>query len=184
MLPPEDSIQRASVLILHGDLLKRLSRNIEGSEEKNHAASMMHHCKRPELTDTELDLRADALKLFEQEIDGPCSPYLDRLRTSILKAWHSVCCNGPTTSAKVKFEIYKNGKLANLRVVSSSGCIAADNAALSAVTNSSPFYPLPDGAPSPTHIEFTFDARLFFRRDPSIIKEVRAKKTTLVSTCD
>ena len=55
------------------------------------------------------------------------------------------------------FKIHSDGTLSHLRLDHSSGLALADNAALKAVENASPFLALPAGAPADVDIQFTFD---------------------------
>lgn len=194
LLPEEDSIQRASLIMQHGDLLARLARNTQGLEEKRQASQMIHRYTdtNKQLTDAELDLRAAAFRIYGQDSNTPCcSSYLKEMQRRIKRAWFPPhCCGGNYRPPKVLFKVQKNGKLSDLRIVSSSGVAIADQAAITAVINASPFYPLPEGAPAPVDISFTFDYNLFANREsplPSPLSTPKAicpARTTFISTCD
>jgi TonB family protein len=80
--------------------------------------------------------------------------YMDALEQRIMKVWIP-----PTrTSAKqtkVKFDVFADGSITNLKVCEGSGDEVADAAALQAVQDASPFVK-PVGAPLPVEILFTF----------------------------
>jgi protein TonB len=79
--------------------------------------------------------------------------YLQALQQRISSKWRpteldSRLKNGPT--CVVSFEIQRDGRLQNLRVVQSSGSQELDLSAQRAVTEASPFEPLPQGYPGST----------------------------------
>lgn len=59
------------------------------------------------------------------------------------------------------FEVDRQGQVSNLKIKESSGMVATDEAARAAITNASPFRPLPDGAPAKIKLAFTFDYKTF-----------------------
>lgn len=162
LLPADDSIQRAISLMQHGDLMTRLTRESEGLEERNQASQMIERLNCKDFTDAELDMRATAYKLRGQDIDGPCG-YISCLQRAIKRSWFPVR-DSSSRQIKVQFNIHRNGKLSDLHIIRSSGIVAADTAALSAVTEASPFYPLPEGAPPVVTLEFAFDYKISSER--------------------
>ncbi|CAN5365952.1 hypothetical protein BH11CYA1_BH11CYA1_19210 [soil metagenome] len=92
--------------------------------------------------------------------DVDFSAYMAELQRRIKRAWF------PPTDArskrvKVIFKVHRNGEMSNLRLASSSGLTAADEAALKAIETAAPFHTLPEGAPADVDIEFTFDYNVF-----------------------
>jgi len=91
--------------------------------------------------------------------EGPdWSPYLADLKRRMDRAWFP-----PTKSKKnqlyattVVFTNNHDGQITNLHVSQSSGNLIFDKAALTAVENSSPYRPLPEGAPASVDMEFKF----------------------------
>jgi TonB family protein len=61
----------------------------------------------------------------------------------------------------VSFKVHRDGRMTNLKLVSSSGLPIADQAAIRAVQFAAPFQPLPAGAQNVADIEFNFDSSLF-----------------------
>ena len=74
--------------------------------------------------------------------------YFTGMRKAIELVWNypvSAARRGHQGVVGIQFVIYKNGKVKGLKLVSSSGYRALDNAILEAIRLSSPFSPLPDG---------------------------------------
>lgn len=90
-------------------------------------------------------------------------PYLDDLTRRIKRAWFPA--KGDESKRVVAvFKIHKGGELSHLRLDSSSGKAIADQVALKAVENASPFRPLPAGSPDDVDIKFTFGYNAFGSR--------------------
>lgn len=89
-------------------------------------------------------------------------PYMSALQRKIKLAWKPPR-GTESNRIVVTFSVGKNGQLVGLRLVGPSGSAAANQAALNAVRNASPFAPLPPGAPDAVDIEFTFDYNVFRR---------------------
>ena len=83
-------------------------------------------------------------------------PYLSDLQRRIKRAWFPPK-GGESKRIKVGFEVHRGGEIAKLSVIDSSGDAVADQSALKAVENASPFRPLPAGAKDDIKIQFTFD---------------------------
>ena len=87
-------------------------------------------------------------------------PYAVDLQKRIKRAWFPP--KGlEDKRVKVVFELNKDGRMTNLRILISSGLQLVDEAARQAVKNAAPFRPLPDGAPNKVSVEFTFDFKAF-----------------------
>ncbi|MEW6557437.1 MAG: TonB family protein [Elusimicrobiota bacterium] len=89
----------------------------------------------------------------------PYIGYVNILRNKVAQNWNPA----PYTSAGVKkvlvyFRILKNGKIENLTIKESAGVSYIDRSAIRAITNSSPFPPLPVGFPdSSLGVYFMFE---------------------------
>jgi len=76
-------------------------------------------------------------------------PYLSRVHFMIDRSWHLVMPESvfPPLSKKgivtIEFAIQQNGRIAGIRLVSSSGDVPLDRAAWGGITGSDPFPPLP-----------------------------------------
>lgn len=86
--------------------------------------------------------------------------YMADLQRRIKKQWFPPK-DMQSRRVKVMFKIHSSGSLSNLRLVEGTGYPLADQAALTAVQNASPFMSLPNGAPDNVDIEFTFDYNVF-----------------------
>lgn len=90
------------------------------------------------------------------QIDVDFGPYMADLQKRIKKAWSPIRGNHSRHS-KVSFKVHSDGSSSDLKMVKSTGDTDADMADLQAVSDASPFRPLPSGAPEVVDIEFTFD---------------------------
>lgn len=88
------------------------------------------------------------------------SKYMSDLQRRIKRCWFPTR-DTQSLRIKVMFKIHSDGQMSNLRLSAPSHNALADQAALSAVQNASPFAPLPAGAPENVDIEFTFDYNVF-----------------------
>ncbi|MBI1859103.1 MAG: energy transducer TonB [Candidatus Melainabacteria bacterium] len=91
-------------------------------------------------------------------------PYMEELQRRIKREWKPPRGN-ESKRVVVVFKLTKAGELSNLSIKQGSGFIPADDAALLAVREASPFARLPEGAPSLVDIEFTFDYNVFGSKD-------------------
>ncbi len=94
---------------------------------------------------------------------APCldfGPYMADTQRRIKKHWFPPK-GMEKERATVLFEIHSDGKASNVRISKSSNIVAVDQAALNAVSDSSPFRPLPLGSPDKVDIQFTFDYNVF-----------------------
>jgi len=94
------------------------------------------------------------------QADVDFGPYMADLQRRIKRAWFPPKGH-EGDRVVVQFRIHKGGELSNLAISHSSGLAIADQAALSAVGNASPFKPLPAGAPENCGVQFTFDYNVF-----------------------
>lgn len=90
-------------------------------------------------------------------------PYMSALQRKIKRSWRPPRGTESNT-IKVTFSINSDGRLANLKIVQACADQQANQAALNAVINSSPFDPLPPGSNDSIDIEFTFDYNVFQRQ--------------------
>ncbi len=95
-------------------------------------------------------------------------PYLAELQRRIKRAWFP-SKEGQSKRIRVEFEVHRGGELSKLRIIESSESPVADQTALKAVENPSPFRPLPDGAKDDIKIQCTFDYKGFGVR-PELIQ--------------
>lgn len=87
-------------------------------------------------------------------------PYMSELQRRIKKQWFPPKGN-ESKRVTVRFKVRKNGEVASVKLVQSSGLSIADDAAVAAVENASPFGQLPSGSPDEVEIKFTFDYNIF-----------------------
>jgi TonB family protein len=87
-------------------------------------------------------------------------PYMNYLHRVLAKAWTPPDSNGGHC-VKVLFDIHRAGEISGLHIIRSCGNARYDRAALEAVSQASPFRPLPPGAPSSVSIEYTFDYHVY-----------------------
>lgn len=89
--------------------------------------------------------------------------YMSDLQRRIKRSWFPAK-DTQSLRIKVMFKIHSDGQMSNLRLSAPSHNAVADQAALNAVQNASPFAALPPGAPENVDIEFTFDYNVFSGR--------------------
>ncbi len=87
-------------------------------------------------------------------------PYMADLQKRIKRSWFPPRGN-ETKKVVTMFKVHSDGLISDIKLDKSSGMAAADEAALDAVRNASPFRPLPKGAPDVVDIQFTFDYNVF-----------------------
>ncbi len=97
-------------------------------------------------------------------------PYMEDLQRRIKKAWFPPKGN-ESRKLKTYFEVNRDGSLKSSKVEQTSGVPAADQAALAAIKNASPFPRLPYGSKSSVKIEFSFDYNVW-GKGSSIVSDV------------
>ena len=89
--------------------------------------------------------------------DFPFAWYLRQVQSKISKEWDAQARDG--VQPLVAFEIRRDGKISGLVVEKSSGNALYDQAALRAITDATPFPPLPDDYKEPflrVHLGFSY----------------------------
>ena len=101
--------------------------------------------------------------------DVAYGPYMAELQKSIKSKWFPLK-RAESTKVKIKFKVFADGRMTNLKILNSSGDKNIDDVALMAANAAQPFAPLPDGSPSDVDIEFAFDynSRLGAKKVPQI----------------
>jgi TonB family protein len=94
------------------------------------------------------------------QADVNFGPYMSALQRKIKRAWRPPR-GSESNRIVVTFVVLKDGRLSDLRIVVSSPDPEANMAALKAVSEASPFDPLPAGSGDTVDIEFTFDYNVF-----------------------
>jgi len=90
------------------------------------------------------------LELLNQQITAELKPYLERLEEKVRQRWYSLMPSGARAPEKkhgsvtIEFSVNQGGAVTGRKVVSSSGDLDLDEAAVSAVSESSPFSRLPN----------------------------------------
>ncbi len=90
-----------------------------------------------------------SLEVLSDTLGVDFSSYLERLRIEIYKHWYEVLPESvmPPTYKKgklmIEFAILKDGRVAGMQLVATSGDTALDRAAWGGITGSNPFSPLP-----------------------------------------
>jgi TonB family protein len=180
----EDTLEEARILMQDGVNLLALGQSEKGNEKTSRALKIISNYemkKHGQWTDAELDLRAATLRIYEQVSDGPCT-YMKLLERRIKRAWFPLCCNGESQITKVLFRLHKNGKISDLRITRSAACASSNQAALNAVQNAAPFYPLPLEAPPSVLIEFTFDYNVFKKLEA--VKVIHPSSVLIIPACN
>ena len=94
------------------------------------------------------------------QADVDFGPYMADLQRRIKQHW--VPPKGyESQRVVVQFKVHSGGDVFNLKLDPPSGIDVADEAALKAVQDASPFRPLPPGASDSVDIQFTFDLNIF-----------------------
>lgn len=153
---PEGSMERGCALMQRSEVSKKLGLKKELLKDQQRAdAIISEHVKNHQnMNDSEFDKREAEIRDREREFGGPCF-YISSLERSVKRSWFPGN-HQKSKQTKVQFTIHRNGKLANLRITEFSGLLKYDTAALSAIIQASPFYPLPIEAPPSIEMEFTF----------------------------
>jgi TonB family protein len=87
-------------------------------------------------------------------------PWMREMQRRIKKSWFPPKGN-ESKRIKVTFKVSKDGSAHKVKLLSSSGVSIADDAAIQAISDASPFAPLPDGVGDEIDINFTFDYNVF-----------------------
>jgi TonB family protein len=103
---------------------------------------------------------ADRAPSLAAEADINFGPYMSSLQRKIKRSWKPPR-GSESNRIVVTFTVLQDGRLGNLKIIRSSPNPEANMAALKAVTDASPFEPLPPGAGPDIDIEFTFDYNVF-----------------------
>lgn len=104
--------------------------------------------------------------------------FMGRLHRRIKAHWLPKTDTGE--SGTVSFTANKDGSIADLKILTSSGNKPFDDAMLATIKAALPFPPLPSGAPSTIPIEFTFDHQVFnhlSKDEPEEVKKIIDKLT-------
>jgi TonB family protein len=118
------------------------------------------------------------LEMVDYLSDVDLRPYASALRDSVKENWYSAMPNEARLPVRKKgcvtmaFSVSQEGKLANMKVVDSSGDQQLDEAAREAIFLSSPFPTLPAGAPSWVRLRFHFYYNPDFGPSPAQIESV------------
>ncbi len=96
-----------------------------------------------------------------QDVD--MGPYMRELQRKIKRAWYPPKGN-ENKKIKVSFKVFKDGHIAKVKLITSSGVSTADDAATQAVSDAAPFAALPEGAGTEVDINFSFDYNVFGAR--------------------
>lgn len=88
------------------------------------------------------------------------SGYLAEMQRKIKAKWFPPRGN-ESKKIMVSFKLNRRGEVSKLRLKRSSMLAIADEAAMVAIKNASPFGPLPKGSPDEVEIKFTFDYDVF-----------------------
>jgi len=92
-----------------------------------------------------------------QSDDMDLSPYIVRLQEKI-KQHCDFSQMRRSDQVVVQIKVLRDGTLADVALVSSSGSASADQAAITAIKSCAPLEPLPSAAPSDIDIQYTFDS--------------------------
>lgn len=95
--------------------------------------------------------------------DADFGPYMAQLQKRIKRNWFPPK-GQESRRVTVLFKLTADGTVKDLKLDKSSGVPAADEAAMAAVRNGSPYARLPVGAPEVVDIEFTFDYNVWSGR--------------------
>ncbi len=87
--------------------------------------------------------------------DVDFQPFMNDLQARIKRAW--IPPSGEEHHATLAFKVSKDGYLSNITFISHAPTELADQAALRALRNATPFAKLPAGAPDKVDVEFSFD---------------------------
>ncbi len=83
-------------------------------------------------------------------------PFMNEVQVRIKRAWFPPR-GSEAHHAKVAFKVTKDGYASDISFIEHASTAAADDAALKALRNATPFPKLPDGAPDKVDVEFSFD---------------------------
>lgn len=86
------------------------------------------------------------------------TPYLQDLRRRVRHHWYPPKHG---TEVVVRFKLKRNGDLIPNPVVTKSGGVSSDKAAIAAIENAAPFRMMPNGSEEVEEFQFRFDPHLF-----------------------
>lgn len=84
-------------------------------------------------------------------------PYMHDLQLRIRSFWHPKNALSHQNPVQISFSVDQSGNVHGVKLEKSSGSEAWDQAAMKAITDASPFKPLPPEQKCPIDILFTFD---------------------------
>ncbi len=96
----------------------------------------------------------------ESRSDVDFGPYMQKIQRRIKRAWFPPREN-TSSRIRVTFNVHKDGHVTDLRIMDKGPSAEMSAAAMTAVSNASPFDELPNGARPSVNIEFTFDYNVF-----------------------
>ena len=96
----------------------------------------------------------------QKQGDVDFGPYMASLQRRIKRAWFPPK-GDQSKRVVVVFKVHRDGEMSDLKIQKTTGIKSADQAALRAVEDASPFRPLPKGSPQDVDIQFTFDYNVF-----------------------
>lgn len=89
--------------------------------------------------------------------------YAQQIQELVAQKWHTSDVDARVQTAPVviaSFDLMRDGRIRNLRVVQQSGISALDYSAQRAILEASPFPPIPQAYPGDSaHVEFTFELK-------------------------
>lgn len=107
----------------------------------------------------EYKIQSDSKEEQEKYKNIDYKEFMTALEKKIKRCWHPPHSSN-SRSAKVLFKVHSDGAMTDLRLTSTSGSSFADEIALKAVREASPFTKLPAGSPESVDIDFSFDLNL------------------------
>ena len=118
---------------------------------------------------------------IQKDINDLFIPYIQDLKMKIHSNWNPPQVD-ESKSVKILFTIMKDGTVKDIKVIKSSGDIVADNKAIEAVKNSSPFQSLPEKYDKDSVdilFDFEHDAFSATKNDSKISKAIAITDETL-----
>ncbi|HEY9715260.1 MAG TPA: TonB C-terminal domain-containing protein [Chroococcales cyanobacterium] len=136
--------------------------------QKSHEEPLLQEVAPPEMVElTENEGESKGRNIFQagghssggEGAQTALVPYLKDVHHRIKRAWSPPAHD--TRSAQILFRIKRNGRLASIKLVNSSGSSDNDESAMAAITASAPFKPLPaDYSPSFLDLLYTFNLNI------------------------
>ena len=168
-LHPDTVIRKSNSYCNRGEALIQLDKYTEALEDLNKAIAIDEENAEAYyfrgMAQERLGHVNLAIRDYEQARDFGFAPkgvqvdfaeYMASLQRAIKKEWHPPK-GMESRKTVVQFKVYRSGLLDNLKVSTSSGLEATNEAAIEAVKATAPFQPLPKGSPRSVDIQFTFD---------------------------